>query len=194
MGTTVVPSDNDLLVEWLHEHADHLDDPFSKGRVRAAADELERLIGIVLCLTRRWPDCNATNCGQPCAPAALRNPNQGRGADLVRTEGEGGSRSAADAGIGGAHDASDGRVGQDHAGAPSELKPATDGDRASDPPGATHTPSLLDRRRAKDIGLMKSAQRRTLDDEGICTRCGAPDVHCMCGDVDAQIDGSGGAS
>lgn len=120
-----------------------------------------------------------------------KNPNQGRGADLVRTEGEGGSRSAADAGIGGAHDASDGRVGQDHAGAPSELKPATDGDRASDPPGATHTPSLLDRRRAKDIGLMKSAQRRTLDDEGICTRCGAPDVHCMCGDVAAQIDGSG---
>ena len=123
-----------------------------------------------------------------------KNPNQGRGADLVRTEGEGGSRSAADAGIGGAHDASDGRVGQDHAGAPSELKPATDGDRASDPPGATHTPSLLNRRRAKDIGLMKSAQRRTLDDEGICTRCGAPDVHCMCGDVDAQIDGSGTAS
>lgn len=71
------------------------------------------------------------------AQIGYENPNQGRGVDLVRTEGEGASRSVADAGIDGSHDGSDGRVGQDHAGAASEPKPATDGVRASDPPGAT---------------------------------------------------------
>ena len=134
---TVDLSCNDELVEWLHEHAELIDDPFACGHIRRAADEIERLTGIVLCLMRRWPDCNATNCGQPCAPAAIRNPNQGRGVDLDRTEGEGAPRSVADAGIDGSHDGSDGRVGHDHAGAASEPKPATDGDRASDPPGAT---------------------------------------------------------
>ena len=70
-------------------------------------------------------------------PLMHENPNQGRGADLDRAEGEGAPRSVADAGIDGSHDGSDGRVGQDHAGAASEPKPATDGARASDPPGAT---------------------------------------------------------
>lgn len=37
----------------------------------AAAGEIERLTGIVLCLTRRWPDCNANGCGQPCRPAGV---------------------------------------------------------------------------------------------------------------------------
>lgn len=25
--------------------------------------------------------------------------------------------------------------------------------------------------------------KRTLDNEGVCIRCGAPDVHCFCSDV-----------
>lgn len=90
-------------------------------------------LGITLTLPWGRPD-------QPYGPD--KNPNQGRGVDLDRTEGDGAPRFAADAGIGGSHDGSDGRVGHDHAGAASELKPATDGDRASDPPGAN--PAQID--------------------------------------------------
>jgi hypothetical protein len=63
---------NDELVDRLrdrHAHTWHsgaLPSIFS-----AAADEIERLTGIVLCLTRRWPDCNANGCGQPCRPAGV---------------------------------------------------------------------------------------------------------------------------
>lgn len=68
-------ADNDALVEWLHVHAEHLDNPIDVGVVRAAADEIERLTGIVLCLMRRWPDCNTTNCGQPCRPPGVTATN-----------------------------------------------------------------------------------------------------------------------
>ncbi len=70
-------------------------------------------------------------------------PNQGRGVDLDRTEGEVGPIvTAADAGAGGHHADSraagvpgDGPVGHDHGGAASELEPAREGVRESDPPG-----------------------------------------------------------
>lgn len=78
----------------------------------------------------------------PFAWAAIvgdENPNQGRGADPDRTEGEDAPRTATDAGIGGPHECVDGRVGHDHAGAQGEPKPAKEGDRASDPPGATYS-------------------------------------------------------
>lgn len=57
--------DNDDLVHRLRNGYHSL-----SGRpvVEEAADEIERLTGIVLCLTRRWPDCNAKDCGQACMP------------------------------------------------------------------------------------------------------------------------------
>lgn len=73
----------------------------------------------------------------------MKNPNQGRGSDLDRIEGEDAPLTAADAGIGGPHECVDGRVGHDHAGAQGEPKPATEGDRESDPPGATYSPNEI---------------------------------------------------
>ena len=102
-------------------------------------------------------------------------PNQGRGVDLDRTEGEVGPIvTAADAGTGGHHADSraagvpdDGPVGHDHGGASSELEPAREGDRESDPPGtaprhdawwvvhADVLRSMLDRARAgEDPGVL----------------------------------------
>ena len=69
----------------------------------------------------------------------MKNPNQGRGSDLDRIEGEGAPVRDADAGVVAHARSSDGRVGHDHADAPSEPKPATEGDRASDPPGAARS-------------------------------------------------------
>jgi hypothetical protein len=43
----------------------------------AVCREVERLQGIVLCLTGRWPDCHATDCGQPCRPRAAVSPKDG---------------------------------------------------------------------------------------------------------------------
>lgn len=68
----------------------------------------------------------------------LKNPNQGRGDDLDRIEGDGAPVRDADAGVVAHARSSDGRVGHDHADAPSEPKPAQEGDRASDPPGAAY--------------------------------------------------------
>ena len=102
-------------------------------------------------------------------------PNQGRGVDLDRTEGDVGPIvTAADAGAGGHHADSraagvpdDGPVGHDHGGASSELEPAREGDRESDPPGtaprhdawwvvhADVLRSMLDRARAgEDPGVL----------------------------------------
>ena len=44
--------------------------------------------------------------------------------------------------------------------------------------------SLLNRRRRKDLARIVGP--RTLDAENICTRCGVPDVHCQCPDVDTN--------
>lgn len=38
-------ADNDALVEWLHVHAEHLDNPIDVGVVRAAADEITGIDG-----------------------------------------------------------------------------------------------------------------------------------------------------
>jgi hypothetical protein len=102
-------------------------------------------------------------------------PIQGRGVDLDRTEGDVGPIvAAADAGTGGHHADSraagvpdDGPVGHDHGGASSELEPAREGDRESDPPGtaprhdawwvvhADVLRSMLDRARAgEDPGVL----------------------------------------
>lgn len=77
---------NDDLVEKLRRSsrvlrvADHPDNTttllpstanYLASAMSEAADEIERLTGIVLCLTVRWPDCNAKDCGQPCMPKAV---------------------------------------------------------------------------------------------------------------------------
>ena len=48
--------------------------------------------------------------------------------------------------------------------------------------------NLLNRRIKKAISMMRLP--RTLDDDGICTRCGVPDVHCQCEDLhQATLEG-----
>lgn len=43
--------------------------------------------------------------------------------------------------------------------------------------------SLLARRRRKDLARI---HRPAMDDEGTCTWCGVPDMHCQCPDVDTN--------
>jgi hypothetical protein len=47
---------------------------------------------------------------------------------------------------------------------------------------AAPTESLLTKRRRKDLARI---HRPALDEEGVCTVCGVPDVHCQCPDIDA---------
>lgn len=48
------------------------------------------------------------------------------------------------------------------------------------------TESLLNSRRRKDLARI---HRPAIDDEGTCTICGVPDVHCQCPDVDVEPQG-----
>lgn len=69
-------------------------------------------------------------------------PNQGRGTDLARTEGDDAPELAAAAGTQGEPDRGvDGPVGHDHGGAAGEPEPTLEGDGASEPPHAA--PSFI---------------------------------------------------